>query len=267
MICSKVKRTGLTDAEGMYLIAWNIADGKWSRIDLGEIEARNLLLAFASIIKGNPFDVALRSRVMLQYRLMEMRRGSFEEIQQESPFSRQAWQSMDTLLRGWKNKGEVGFQRAWEEVFRSGWAAAREQQNPIQILGDSGDCESSALELKGAPDRRSRVFAEFWYLYYTFGSDWTPAGHSTRVGKDRGARFSVHDIRIFPDTHKRIFFLVPEYGSTDSSPSVGDPRRKRRKRRPLLLEDDDSMSFEGEGELTPGPWRKPFHAWKKERKS
>jgi len=132
----------------------------------------------------------------LQQRLMSLWRGTFEEIQQESPFSRDAQCNMLTLLRGWEGDGERGFTRAWDKVFPTAWEAARKPQHPIQIISESGDCEDRALEVRGAPDRRSRVFAEFWYLSYTFGSDWTPAGHSTRVGKENGSHFSVHDIRI-----------------------------------------------------------------------
>ena len=55
-----------------------------------------------------PFEVLKESSGRLQERPMALRRGTFEEIQQEAPFSRYAQRYMKALLRAWKNKGGGG---------------------------------------------------------------------------------------------------------------------------------------------------------------
>jgi hypothetical protein len=116
---------------------------------------------------------------------------------------------MESLLRAWKEKGEAGFTEVWERTFPVGWDAALEPQDPIRIVGEGGDCEERALEVKGAPDQHSRVAAEWWYLYHTFGSNWTPGMHFTAGGKQGGAHFSVHSITLLPDDRKQIYFRLP----------------------------------------------------------
>jgi hypothetical protein len=76
-----------------------------------------------------------------------------------------------------------------------------------RIVGDIGDCEQRALEVKGTPDQETRVAAEWWYLYYTLRHDWTGI-HATTRGDGEGVRFSVHDIHIFPDTSRQVYFRV-----------------------------------------------------------
>ena len=82
-------------------------------------------------------------------------------------------------------------------------------QNSIRVVGATGDCEERALEVKGAPDRKTRVAAEWWYLYHTFRQGWTPGMHFTTVAKDGNAHFSVHNIHVYPDARKRIYFRLP----------------------------------------------------------
>jgi len=86
---------------------------------------------------------------------MSLRRGTFEEIQQQAPFSRHAQRNMEALLRAWNGKGEAGFTQAWERTFAVGWDTAREPQEPIRIIGEGGDCQERALEVLGAPDRET----------------------------------------------------------------------------------------------------------------
>jgi len=201
--------TGFSPAEFVWLLGWHIADGKWDRIGLGESAARRLLLDTVGRIHGDPFDAARQSRGRLQQCLMALRRGSFEEIQQESPFSLLARDNMDTLLLGWVEEGEAGFEQAWNEIFLAGWDALRRPQDPIRVVGETGDCEDRALEVQGAQDQEMRVAAEWWYLYYTFGRSWRPGMHASTNGKDGGTHFSVHDIHILPNTRKRIYFRLP----------------------------------------------------------
>jgi hypothetical protein len=204
-----IETPGLSLIESVWRLAWNIADGEWGRIGLEEAGARKLLLAQFSKLHGDLLGAAKVSRGRLQQCLMALRRGTFEEIQQDSPFSLHARRNMDTLLRAWMEEGEAGFARVWAEVFRPGWQAARETHPPIQIIEDIGDCEERALEVRGALDGETRVAAEWWYLYYMFGRDWKPGMHFTAIAKEEGTHFSVHNITVLPDTRKRVYFRLP----------------------------------------------------------
>jgi hypothetical protein len=199
----------LTQIEFIWLLGWNIADGRCGQIGLEQTAGGQLLLDLFSKLHGDPMEGAKNSRGRLQQRLMALHRGSFEEIQEESPFSRQAQHNMDALLRAWMQTGETGYARVWDEVFQPGWEAGREPQNPIQITGDVGDCEERALEVIGVPNRETRVAAEWWYLYHAFGSNWTPGMHCTAVGADNSARFSVHNITVLPDNRMPVYFRLP----------------------------------------------------------
>lgn len=201
--------SGLSEIELVWLIAWNSAAGEWDRIGLDEAEARDFLLDLVRKLQGDPLDAAKHSRGRLQQRLMALRRGAFDQIQQEAPFSQHARRNMDALLRAWMEHGDSGFARAWERIFEPGWQATRELENPIQIIGDIGDCEQRALEVKGAADQETRVAAEWWYLYYTFGRGWKPGMHATTLPNKDGAHFSVHTIQILLDVQKQVYFRLP----------------------------------------------------------
>jgi hypothetical protein len=89
-----------------------------------------------------------------------------------------------------------------------GREAAQAPEVPIRIIGEGGDCEERALEVIGAPNGETRAAAEWWYLYHTFGSNWTPGIHFT-AGADNSAHFSVHNITVLPGSQKRIYFRLP----------------------------------------------------------
>lgn len=209
MIGCMAETAGLSEIELVWLIGWNAAAGQWERIGLGEPASKEFFLDLISKLQGNPLDAAKQSRIRLQQGLMSLRRERFEEIQREAPFSRYAQANMEALLRAWMEKGEAGFTQVWQQIFQPGWEAARERQDPIQIVEGLGDCEERALEVKGAVDQETRVAAEWWYLYYTFGREWTPGMHFTISGKEDGAHFSVHDIHIVPNTRRRVYFRLP----------------------------------------------------------
>jgi hypothetical protein len=135
---------------------------------------------------------------------MSFRRGSFEEIQQESPFSRHVQRNRETLLRAWNEKGQAGFAQAWDRVFPIGWEAAREPQDPIRIVGETGDWQERALEVMGAPDQHTRVADEWWYLYHTFESNWTPDMHFTTAPNEDGAQFGERHARHDEPGNNRI---------------------------------------------------------------
>jgi hypothetical protein len=204
------ERPGLSDIELAWFLAWSIADGEWARVGLDQAKGRELLLdLFSQIKKGDRLQAAKESGMRLQQSLMALRRHTFEEIQLESPFSRLAQRNMRNLLRAWTEEGDAGFARAWEQIFQPGWEAAQEAPNPIRIIVDTGESEDRALEVTGAPDTETRVAAEYWYLYYTFGRGWTQTIHYTTRANEHGAHFSVHNIHIFPNSHKQIYFRLP----------------------------------------------------------
>jgi hypothetical protein len=201
-------RLGLSQIELVLLSTWIIADGKWDRVDLAPESGRELLLHKFRCLKGDPFTAVKYMRVGLQHSLMAARLGTFEEIQQESPFRQDAEVNMARLLRAWTDEAEVGVAREWSDVFRPGWEANRIAQEPVRIIVDTGDCEEHALVVKGAPDRTTRVSAEWWYLYYILGRAWQPLMHCTQQGK-QGTHFSVHHIRVPSRSPRKIFFRLP----------------------------------------------------------
>lgn len=116
---------------------------------------------------------------------------------------------MQSLLRAGVREGDEGFAREWSHSFPPGWKADRIAKSPVHIVVDTGDCEDRALKVVGAPDRETRVAAEWWYLYYTLGRSWEHGMHLTAFGAKEDAHFSVHRIRVFPDTRREIYFRLP----------------------------------------------------------
>jgi hypothetical protein len=53
------------------------------------------------------------------------------------------------------------------------------------------------------------VVAEWWYLYYTFGSGWTPGMHATTRADGEGKRYSVHEVEFPGEGRRRVYFRVP----------------------------------------------------------
>jgi hypothetical protein len=129
----------------------------WSR----PLTAKEYLLDLISKLEGDLSDIVKRSSGRLQQSLMALRRGAFEEIQQEAPFSRIAQANMARLLRAWEKSGKAGFTQVWERIFHPGWESERKRQDPIQIVADVGDCAQRALEIIGARDGATRVAAEW----------------------------------------------------------------------------------------------------------
>src|SRR4051812_34272198 len=111
-------RPGLSQIELSWFIAWIIADGDWGGVDLEQEGGRKLLLQFFGYLEDKPLEAAQQARIRLQQCLMALRRGTFEEIQRESPFSRYAEGNMESLLQAWMEEHESGFTRKWSEIFR-----------------------------------------------------------------------------------------------------------------------------------------------------
>lgn len=203
---SKISK--LPPIEFVWLLGWNIAAGEWPRIGVKPQAGREVLIDLFGNLQGDSSELPKKSARRLQQALMALQGRSFEHIQQEAPFSRFAQRNMEALLRAWTERGAAGFAQVWDGIFHAGWEAERGQQNPIRIVGEIGDCPAYALQVVGAPDAQTRVAAEWWYLYYTFGQGWTWGMHRTR-GSNDGTHYSVHHIQIPPNGEKRVYFRLP----------------------------------------------------------
>ncbi len=172
-------------------------------------EAKELLVRFIDMmLQGNKLEAITKSKLYLQNALMALRRGSFEEIQDDAPFQRYALGNMISLTKAHTGEG-VDLDQVWNDCFAPGWQGRILRQEPIHILGFEGDSQENALEAIGAPDEETRVASEYWFLNFTFGKSWKSLLHATTSSEDGGRHFSMHDIEIFPNIRKRVFFRLP----------------------------------------------------------
>jgi hypothetical protein len=199
---------GLEEFELCWQAAYDIVDGQRKKTGLSEAEARKFLGDLLRATGDDAREAAQVARRRLQQHSMALRRGTFEEIQEGSSFRRQARRNMDSILKAWEEEGEDGFARAWEELYPAGQEYRREGEEPVRVAGRSGDCEARALEVQGAPDQETRVVAEWWYLYYTFGRGWTPGMHATTLPDGEGRRYSVHEVRFPAGERRRVYFRL-----------------------------------------------------------
>jgi hypothetical protein len=116
---------------------------------------------------------------------------------------------MRRLLGAYAESGDGGLAAAWHETFPDNREVQPAGYEPIRVLGGGGESSESALEVVGAPDQETRVAAEWWYLRYRFGRDWTPGMHMTTTENANGDRFSVHNIELSGGSRKQIFFRLP----------------------------------------------------------
>ncbi len=202
------KAQELSDIETACLIAWNIAAGYWQRVGLAPAEAKQLISDFAKEFPSDPVETVTHSRVRLQQTLMALRRGGFEEVQGEAPFRQHAQQNLLRLLSAYQAAGDSGMATAWHEVFPKNQEVRPVKYLPIRVIENDGESSDTALEVIGAPDRETRVAAEWWYLRYRFGRNFTPGMHMTTIENANGDRFSIHTIALSDGSSKRVFFRL-----------------------------------------------------------
>jgi hypothetical protein len=227
---AKVK--GLSDSEMAWLIAWNLAAGYWGRVGLKPTEAKTLMLTFVRQLQGNLLEAAKHSRVQLQQALMALAKDNFEEIQGEAPFRSHAQKNLRRLLGAYADTGDKGLTAAWHEIFRDNREVQPARYEPIRVLGGDGESSENAAEVVGAPDQETRVAAEWWYLRYRFGRDWTPGMHMTTTENASGDRFSVHNIELSGGSRKQIFFRLPGRRN-ETAPHSTQNLRKGEARSPI----------------------------------
>ena len=89
MHVSIVRPSGFSDIELASLAVWFVGSGQWQRMDFSEQDAQQLIVEFfKSLKKDDPESALTSSYLSLQNTFMAMRRGTFEAIQSEPPFSR-----------------------------------------------------------------------------------------------------------------------------------------------------------------------------------
>lgn len=203
------KSQGLSEIELMWLIAWNLAAGYWDKVALAPDQAKTLMFDFARQLQGNPLEAARNSWIHMRQALMTLRKDSFEDIQAEAPFRPHAYRNLQRLLTAHIESGDLGMEKAWQEIFPEGREVEPEKYQPIRVIGGNGESEETALEVIGAPDRETRVAAEWWYLRYQFGWEWEPGIHMTTTKNASGERFSVHDGQLSSGVGKQLFFRLP----------------------------------------------------------
>ena len=107
----------------------------------------------------------------MQNTLMAHRKDPFERIQQEPFFWPSVFRNMIELDAGWVAGGDDGFLAEWRRIFAPGWKTRLPGPRLITITAGDGNSPETAFVIN-APDVETRIAAEYWYLYYTYGRDW-----------------------------------------------------------------------------------------------
>jgi hypothetical protein len=202
---SVIRPKGLSQSELAELAVWFVAAGRWAEAGLSEAEARELVCHFFKCLSSPAKDSLEASYLSLQNTLMAMRKGTFESIQSEPPFSRAGRAGMRALLRAWL-AGEAEFKRTWEEVFCPNWRQAQ-QDRAIRIVGGPGGTPDTAIELvTDCGDDKN--FAEYWHLYYQYGKSWRCEMQMSTVPDSRGRRYDLLNLRFHDGQERRLYFLL-----------------------------------------------------------
>jgi hypothetical protein len=201
-----IRPKGLSEVELATLGIWFVAVGRWDLLDFSEAQAEQFVIHFFKCLKDDPEHGLRASYLSLQNTFMAMRRGSFEAIQSEPPFSRFGRRNMKVLLRAWLETDETGFRSAWEKIFGADHRAQLPHEQPIRIIGRSGDSTENAIQvLTDYPD--DKINAEYWHLYYEYGQGWRREIQMATVPDAGGRRYDILNIR-FPDGEKRQFYFL-----------------------------------------------------------
>jgi hypothetical protein len=146
--------------------------GRWEEMAGIEEDAREFALEVTQALKHHDKQTvrALFGRTK-QALMSNHGKWSFERVQQEPAFSEFGLQNMIRLVQAWKAAGDAGFRQEWNRTFTAGWQRNAPAHRVVTIRGGPGDSAETAFVLD-APDVETRVAAEHWYLYYTYGEAW-----------------------------------------------------------------------------------------------
>lgn len=204
---STVRPKGLSELQLASLAVWFAAIGQWSHAGLSEAEACSFVMHFFKCLKP-PHKNALRGNyVSLQNTFMAMRKGTFEAIQLEPPFSRFGRRNMKALLRGWLWGQEAEFTSTWAEIFPSGWDAKVSPELPVHVIESSGDDAESAIQIL-SHDAEDKINGEYWYLHYRYGTGWQVRMQTSTPPDANGCRFDILDIRFDGGNRRKFYFLL-----------------------------------------------------------
>jgi hypothetical protein len=201
------ERPGLTDYEEVGLIALFIADGRWADLGLTEERAKIFLQQFFRSLKGDLHHAIKACFLGLQNALMALRKDTFEAIQQEPPFSSFGRKTMRRLLDAWTEEGDRGFMDCWMTTFSPGWQSKREPQQPIGVEVDTGSSAERAIRIVTA-DKQLKVHAEYWYLHYLYGREWSCETQTLTKPDSEGRQYDVLDIKLSDNWRQRVYFRL-----------------------------------------------------------
>ena len=193
----------------MYLGAMYIASGNWEGLDNSEESAKDFLLRVISRLNTHGYNTIRDVVWMMQNILMAQRKNHFLAIQKEPPFMRFTFRNLLLLDEAWSSGKDQTFHAKWNEIFAPGWKDAVPPHQLIRLTGGPGDSADTAI-IVHAPDAETRICAEYWHLYYTYGrmyKDWQPRIQGLTVPDEQGREFDVINIRLPEGSEEKIFFV------------------------------------------------------------
>lgn len=203
-------RFELRQGELPYLGAMYIASGNWEGLDNLEEVARDFLLRIISGLKKHGYYTIRDIVWIMQNTLMAQRKSHFYTIQKQPPFMRFTFNNMVLLDEAWVSGGGEGFSAKWNQIFAPGWRDLASLHDIVRLTGGPGDSADTAFTVH-APDYETRVCAEYWYLYYTYGrmyKDWQPRIQRLTSPDELGRQFDVIDLRLPDGGERTVFFLL-----------------------------------------------------------
>ena len=207
MALNVIRPTGLSELELASLGVWFVGAGTWHRMNFSEPEAREFAVHFFKCLNKDDPESSLRaSYLSLQNTFMAMRRGTFEAIQSEPPFSRFGRRCLKALLRAWLHGGETEFRSRWSKIFIPGWQVQVQQERPLSVVADSGESAAHAIHIVEG-DLEDRVNGEYWYLYYEYGQGWRCQQQMSTGPDTSGRRYDILNI-LFRDGQERQFYFL-----------------------------------------------------------
>ena len=208
-------RFELRQGELPYLGAMYIASGNWEGLDNSEDDARDFLLHVIAGLKKHGYYTIRDIVWIMQNTLMAQRKSGFYTIQKEPPFMRFTFNNMVSLDEAWASGRDEGFLAKWNQIFAPGWKDVFPFHEIVRLTGGPGDSADTAFTVH-AQDYETRICAEYWYLYYTYGrmyKDWQPRSQKLTVPDELGRQFDVIDLRL-PNSDERTVFFVRDPKAT-----------------------------------------------------
>lgn len=204
----------LREAEVWFFGAMQIAAGDWQGLKDSEESAQLFMMVVLESLKKQ--GKTIRSTVwMMQNLLMAMRKSDFETIQLGPPFLPCVRNHMESLSEALDLGGEHGFKKMWKVVFRPGWQEEAPRHQIIRLSGGPGDSADTAIRVH-APDGETRICAQYWYLYYTYGrkeQSWRPGVQGITFPDEQGREFDVMNVRL-PDGEEKKFYFIRDPKAT-----------------------------------------------------